>query len=193
MVDECRRLDDAQPYGLVPTGFQLDPAKVGQVGEFSRQGAATVFRVDHIQFGTPDDFGLNDAGLTWSQLQGLKYDKAITQRVPEMQANRFKLLVPAVLIVLATAGTAQPETDRYMIHVDGLACPFCAYGIEKRLRKVEGVTEIQVDIAESVVRVTLQEGRTLTEEQARQAVREAGFTLRSFSRATDSSVDDGAR
>jgi len=35
----------------------------------------------------------------------------------------------------------------------------------------------------STVRVTLEEGKTFSEERARQAVDEAGFTLRSYSEA----------
>jgi periplasmic mercuric ion binding protein len=63
------------------------------------------------------------------------------------------------------------------------ACPFCAYGIEKRLNKVDGVTGVEVDVGKSTVNVTLQEGKPFSEERARQAVEEAGFTLRSYSEA----------
>lgn len=83
--------------------------------------------------------------------------------------------------------------NQYLLGVDGLACPFCAFGIEKRLNKVDGVTDIEVDVGKSVVRVTLQEGKTLTEDRARQAVKEAGFTLRSYAEAEDDEADQNAR
>ncbi|MDC0662341.1 heavy-metal-associated domain-containing protein [Marinobacter sp. SS21] len=93
------------------------------------------------------------------------------------------------LAALAFSVVALAVDNHYILGVDGLACPFCAFGVEKRLTKVEGVTGIEVEVADGVVRVTLQEGKTLTEEQARQAVAEAGFTLRSFSVAKTGAND----
>lgn len=92
-----------------------------------------------------------------------------------------KLFLTLAALIFSVAALA--ADNHYVLGVDGLACPFCAYGIEKRLGKIDGVTDVQVDVGESVVRVTLQEGKTLTEEQADRAVNEAGFTLRSYSQA----------
>ncbi|WP_323844332.1 heavy-metal-associated domain-containing protein [Microbulbifer magnicolonia] len=75
------------------------------------------------------------------------------------------------------------ESRQYELGVDGLACPFCAYGIEKKLRVIDGVAQVRVDIANSLVRVTMREGATLSEARARRAVEQAGFTLRSFREA----------
>ena len=82
----------------------------------------------------------------------------------------FLLLAP-----LAHAGSAV-----YSLQVDGLACPFCAYGIEKKLSAIDGVEKIDVDIKQGQVIVTLANGASLSEDRARQAVTEAGFTLRAF-------------
>lgn len=101
-----------------------------------------------------------------------------------------KLLVLTTGLLFSLSALAD---DTYVLGVDGLACPFCAFGIEKRLNKVDGVTDIEVDIADSVVRVTLQDGKTLTEAQACQAVKEAGFTLRSYSRTESETGDNDAQ
>lgn len=93
--------------------------------------------------------------------------------------RKLTLLLSALTVSIAVLAA----DNQYVLGVDGLACPFCAYGIEKRLNKVDGVTGVQVDVGESVVHVILQEGKTLTEDQARKAVDEAGFTLRSYSEA----------
>ncbi|WP_420389528.1 heavy-metal-associated domain-containing protein [Marinobacter sp.] len=95
-----------------------------------------------------------------------------------MYKKGFLMFAALVFSVAALAANKQ-----YVLGVDGLACPFCAFGIEKRLNKIDGVTEVQVDIGESVVKVTLEEGKPFTEAQARQAVNEAGFTLRSYAEA----------
>lgn len=93
--------------------------------------------------------------------------------------KKLSLLLSALIFSVAVLAV----DNHYVLGVDGLACPFCAYGIEKRLNKIEGVTDVQVDVGESVVHVSMQEGKTLTEDRASQAVDEAGFTLRSFSEA----------
>lgn len=75
---------------------------------------------------------------------------------------------------------AQAEANVYELRVDGLACPFCAYGIEKKLSRIEGVEKIDVELKSGVVIVTMAEGAALAEEVAHKAVKEAGFTLRAF-------------
>ncbi len=50
------------------------------------------------------------------------------------------------LSLFMLAGTALAAPPAYKLRVDGLACPFCAYGIEKQLSKLEGVERIDVDI-----------------------------------------------
>lgn len=87
--------------------------------------------------------------------------------------------VIAIGLMLGMApAVAAPQT--YKLHVDGLSCPFCAYGIEKKLGAVKGVQRIEVDIASGAVAVTMAEGATLDEAAAKKAVKEAGFSLRKF-------------
>ncbi len=88
------------------------------------------------------------------------------------------LSIPLLAIVLSTAAFA--GGNQYALAVDGLACPFCAYGIEKRLSAIDGVESVETDVKSGQVVVTLAEGKTLSEEVARQAVEDAGFTLRAL-------------
>ena len=63
----------------------------------------------------------------------------------------MRLIILFTTLVWLAAGPAeaqQREADGYEIRVAGLACPFCAYGIEKHLRKIEGVEQIEVDVGE---------------------------------------------
>ncbi len=91
---------------------------------------------------------------------------------------RLAALAAAALLVWAARGEAAAEA--YDLRVDGLACPFCAYGIEKQLRRIDGVESVSTEIASGTVTVTMEEGATLEEGVARRAVEDAGFTLRSF-------------
>jgi mercuric ion binding protein len=86
------------------------------------------------------------------------------------------------MIVLALLWSAHAlASDPYVLVVDGLACPFCAYGIEKKFTELPGVAAVDIDIDGGKVLVTMSSGATLSEKDARKAVRDAGFTLRTFS------------
>lgn len=96
---------------------------------------------------------------------------------------RRTVLVLGLVLLYASAFAAQ---QAYKLRVDGLACPFCAYGIEKKLGAIKGVQRIEVDIATGIVTVTMAEGASLDEATAKQAVKDAGFTLRGFEPAQSS-------
>ncbi len=85
-----------------------------------------------------------------------------------------------VLTVLALPVTAFAASNVYQLKVDGLACPFCAYGIEKKLSTLSGVKSVDVELKKGLVTVTMTEGVALTEALTRDAVKDAGFTLRGF-------------
>ena len=82
------------------------------------------------------------------------------------------------LFLMSTAAVAAPQL--YKLGVDGLACPFCAYGVEKKLKAVKGVEKVDVDIKTGNVIVTVVEGAVFDQATAKKAVTEAGFTLRGF-------------
>ena len=88
------------------------------------------------------------------------------------------LSIPLLAIALSTVAFA--GGNQYALAVDGLACPFCAYGVEKQLTAIEGVESVETDVKSGQVVVTLIEGMTLSEDTARQAVEDAGFTLRAL-------------
>lgn len=69
------------------------------------------------------------------------------------------------------------ENPDIVIGIDGLACPFCAYGLEKKLKKLDGVADIFVDIDEGRTDIKLKKNASLGEEKIRKAVQDAGFTL----------------
>ena len=84
----------------------------------------------------------------------------------------------ALALLFPLSAFAAPT--QYQLRIDGLACPFCAYGIEKELNRTEGVAAIAIDINAGTVTVTMAEGALMTEAKASQIVKDAGFTLRAF-------------
>lgn len=83
-------------------------------------------------------------------------------------------------LTLLTATTSLADSHVYKLYVDGLACPFCAYGVEKKVGGLDGVEKVEIEIEDGLVAVTLADGATLDEATAAKAVDEAGFSLRKF-------------
>lgn len=80
------------------------------------------------------------------------------------------------LTLMAAGVLAAPPT--YRLYVDGLSCPFCTYGIEKKLGELDGVQSLETNIKDGTVTVTMKDGALLSEAAAKQAVKAAGFSLR---------------
>ncbi len=89
---------------------------------------------------------------------------------------RRKLLLLAVLGALAAAPT-QAAVSEARLHVKGLACPFCTYGIEKNLKKVIGVMVVETTIRTGLVRAQLAPDAEIDLEALQKAVAKSGFTL----------------
>ena len=97
-----------------------------------------------------------------------------------MKAIRKYLLHLTVLAILFAGNIQAWAGSVHSFKVDGLACPFCSYGIEKQLKAIPGVSGIRISIKTSTVTVTMKDGTKLTQVQADRAVKAAGFTMRNF-------------
>jgi len=64
------------------------------------------------------------------------------------------------------------------VRVDGLACAFCAYGLEKKLKRVEGVTNLEIDLDRGLAILHFEADARVDEDVLAEKVREAGFTRR---------------
>lgn len=70
------------------------------------------------------------------------------------------------------------EVVRMSVRIDGLACPFCVYGIEKKLGGVPGVREVHVDLETGLARLSVVEGEAPSPSEVERAIERAGFTPR---------------
>ena len=92
----------------------------------------------------------------------------------------MKKLVLLTALCLSWSTALLAAGMQYNLRVDGIACPFCAYGIEKKLIKTEGVESVTFDLEKGLVKVKTKKGAALSEERLKQLVNDAGFTLRSM-------------
>ena len=96
------------------------------------------------------------------------------------------LLASAPALILGTGLVGIPDTgaraaqwpaDSYVLQIDGLACPYCGYGVEKQFSKQEGVKSTDIDIEKGVVIVSVTLGTELSDSELERIVDDAGFTL----------------
>lgn len=81
-------------------------------------------------------------------------------------------------LLLLINQSIQAQTFEYSIRVDGLACPYCAYGIEKKLNQIDGVKFTNMDLEKGIVSVETQDVK-LEDAQLKQLFQDSGFTYRS--------------
>lgn len=79
-------------------------------------------------------------------------------------------------LISATTVQAQKERDNFKIQVDGLGCPFCAYGLEKKFKEFKGIKNVAIDIETGDFTFTYPAEKKLTLLQIEQQVKEAGYT-----------------
>lgn len=75
----------------------------------------------------------------------------------------------------AQRSTEESAASRATIRIDGMACPFCTYNIERQLQAVEGVERVDVSLEKGEAYVTLSKQNPPTEQRLRAAVKSAGL------------------
>lgn len=96
--------------------------------------------------------------------------------------KRTKLASLAIITVIffaALTQTSQAQLRQVELRVDGLACSFCAYGLEKKLKALKGVkSNLKIDLDSGVVTLFTRENPFVSFDRMLEAVRDGGFTPR---------------
>ena len=90
----------------------------------------------------------------------------------------MKTLSITLIIVLFTSFNiqAQKAMDQFEIQVDGLGCPFCAYGLEKKFKELKGIKKVAIDIETGDFSFQYPAEKELTMEMVIKQVEKAGYT-----------------
>jgi len=81
-------------------------------------------------------------------------------------------------VALFTTVAASAQKDNFTVTVEGLGCPFCAYGLEKKFKEVDGVKDIKIDIETGLMTFTADASKSLTLEKVDSQVDKAGYTAK---------------
>jgi copper chaperone CopZ len=87
------------------------------------------------------------------------------------------LIIATIFFSFAFAKAQQSNNrDKYEIQVDGLGCPFCAYGLEKKFKEFKGIKDIAINIETGDFSFTYPAEKPLSMQQVIDQVNEAGYT-----------------
>ncbi len=74
-----------------------------------------------------------------------------------------------------------PKEVFVRVKVDGLSCPFCAYGLEKKLKKIEGSRKVFIDLQAGEATFIVAKEKKPSREKLEEIVKDAGFVPREIS------------
>lgn len=101
----------------------------------------------------------------------------LSKKIKNMSKSIIILLVAFTLGISATSAQKNKEfTGTVKMEVKGLSCPFCAYGLEKNLKKISNIEKITINVEEAFVTLIIKEGQSVLEEDLKKKVKDAGFT-----------------
>ncbi len=95
--------------------------------------------------------------------------------------TKIKLGMILTTLMLSTFSLLHAK-EKIIVRVDGLSCAFCAYGLEKNLKELEGVEKVEINLNDGTASLIFQEGKTVTDETIKKTVKDSGFTPREIKR-----------
>lgn len=92
----------------------------------------------------------------------------------------------------AQQDTAAPEPEARQIEITilGMSCPFCAYGVQQKLQRLDGVVELEVVLETGLATLTLEEDADISNELLQETVKNAGFEVAKIVRRFESEFPD---
>jgi len=87
-------------------------------------------------------------------------------------------LILIVSMSILTTVSVNAQRDKITTQVDGLGCPYCAYGLEKKFKKVKGIKNVKIEIEEGIFTFTVPSETELQVEEVENRVDLAGYTAK---------------
>jgi len=86
------------------------------------------------------------------------------------------IFVVIALSTLTFLPSSFAEIERVEMEVNGMTCPFCVYGIEKKLKALPEVKDAEANLKRGMVDIHLAKGSPLDIESLESTVRDSGFS-----------------
>ncbi len=95
----------------------------------------------------------------------------------DMKKIAFVFSLIAIMTMAYTPTFAQKiDYDKVEVQVDGLGCPFCAYGLEKKFKELKGIKKVRIDMETGVMTFNYPSDKMIDIETIETQVDKAGYT-----------------
>ena len=91
----------------------------------------------------------------------------------------FSILVGTLFFstnLLSQQDTSAIERVYIKIEIKGLACPYCAFGMEKELLKVAGVEHVDIELKKGLAFISTPISQKPLKNDLKKTIEDAGFT-----------------
>ena len=89
----------------------------------------------------------------------------------------FSIIMIFIMAFLWNTNPLSAEIQEVKIKVKGISCPFCVYGLESHIKKVNGVDKVTTNLKKSEVTLQYKSTASFNLDSIQKAVTEGGFTL----------------
>ena len=92
--------------------------------------------------------------------------------------NLIIIIIISVLAFTISSNSlyGQSDRDQIEVQVDGLGCPFCAYGLEKKFKEFKGIKDVKIEMETGQFNFSYPSEKGMTLEQVESQVDKAGYT-----------------
>lgn len=85
------------------------------------------------------------------------------------------------MIINTTKVQSQNQSGQEMVYVKievkGLSCPYCAFGMEKKLKNISGVNEVEIELKEGMVYISMPKAQQPEKKELSKIIKDAGYTV----------------
>ena len=87
------------------------------------------------------------------------------------------MLFFSVAITHAQSKDKQKERVYIKAEIKGMACPYCAFGMEKKLKEISGVENVEIELKEGLAYISTLKKQKPSKESIQNIILNAGFTV----------------
>ena len=105
--------------------------------------------------------------------------KIITRYIILLICSFFSLSLSAQSDQTTDQTEISPSSDRIYIRIEikGLACPYCAYGMEKELKEISGVEKVDIELKTGLAYISTPTEMKPSAEDLEKIIVNAGFSV----------------
>ena len=86
----------------------------------------------------------------------------------------------AIVLLFFFTLNAFASNESTTLIVDGMTCVSCARAVERSLKTFPEVDAVKISLSTEKVTVVYKEGKKLTQDQVKAAIKKAGYSVKSF-------------